>query len=88
MRTAIGQLAKEHLKENRPKMFQALKENGGLEAYLQSLQQAASQELDDLLMKGLQHHEAMEIVTSRYVYVPSEDEEAVLGITESPMENP
>lgn len=88
MRTAIGTLAEEHLKENRPKMYQALKQNGSLEDYLKSLQEKASQELDQHLLNGLQHHEAWDLVTSHYVYVPSEDEEAVLGITESPTENP
>jgi hypothetical protein len=76
----FGWKAKEHLKENRPKMYQQLKESGRLEKYLMSVQKEVSKEIAQRMDNGAQWHEAWEYARQR-IYIPSEDEEPIIGVT-------
>ena len=74
-----GNLAKEHWKRLRPRMYRELKKSGNLEQALQHAQERSSSEMSDLLEKGFQEHEAWELVAPRYVALPSEKDEPVLA---------
>ena len=78
---AYADMANDHWKEHRPKMYRALKKSGKLISALKEAQKRTSDEMCDLIQKGLQEHEAWEIVGPRYVLLPSEDDVPHLGET-------
>ena len=80
--TGYALLANNHWKEHRPKMYQALKKSHKLIPALKEAEKRTSDEMYDLIvMKGLQEHEAWEIVKENYVLLPSEDDMPHLGET-------
>ena len=83
---SLGWKIHDHLKEHRPKMFQRLKAEGHLEAYLKQMQDRASDQLVSLEHQGLYPHEAWEIV-SQEVLLPSETDVPRLGETMKPYQD-
>ena len=75
---SLGWKIHDHLKEHRPKMFQRLKAEGHLEAYLKKMQDRASDQLVSLEHQGLYPHEAWEIVKDQ-VLLPTEEDAPTLG---------
>ena len=80
---SLGWKIHDHLKEHRPKMFQRLKAEGHLEAYLKKMQDSASDQLTSLEQAGLYPHEAWEIVKDQ-VLLPTEVDVPTLGGTIKP----
>ncbi|UCH23041.1 MAG: TnpV protein [Deltaproteobacteria bacterium] len=78
----FGIQARDHLKENRPKLYRHLKRKGQLEKYCLDVQNRVEDQIERLMKKGLQYHEAW-LIASEVIYVPSEDEQPILGVTEN-----
>ncbi len=79
---AYADMANDHWKEHRPKMYQALKKSHELIPALKAAQKRTSDEMCDLIQKGFQEHEAWEIVKENYVLLPSEYDMPHLGESE------
>jgi tRNA A58 N-methylase Trm61 len=75
---SLGWQIHDHLKEFRPKMFQALKAQGKLKQTVEAMQNQASATMASLEAQGLYHHEAWEIVKDD-VLLPSEEDVPNLG---------
>jgi hypothetical protein len=81
--TSLGWTIHDHLKEHRPKMFNALKVEGRLNATVLRIQTDAHAKMDSLEKGGLYPHEAWEIVKDD-VLLPSEEDVPLLGETRRP----
>lgn len=81
--TGLGWQIHDHLKEHRPKMFQALKSQGNLKQTVERMQNQAKERLINLEESGLAHDQAWEIVKDD-VLLPSEEDVPNLGETRQP----
>lgn len=89
---SLGWKIHDHLKEQRPKMFQGSKSCGQLNKYLLDRQTEISDRLTFLGQQGLQPHEAREMLRDE-IYLPSEEgcaasegkSEAVFGLSRRSM---
>lgn len=81
--TGLGWQIHDHLKQYRPKMFQALKQQGNLKQTVEAMQNQASATMASLEEQGLYRHEAWEIVKDD-VLLPSEEDVPNLGETRQP----
>lgn len=75
---SLGWKIHDHLKEYRPKMFQALKVQGKLKQTVEAMQNQANSQMMLLEDGGLLPHEAWEIVKDS-VLLPTEDDVPNLG---------
>jgi hypothetical protein len=75
---SLGWKIHDHLKEHRPKMFQALKEQGRLNQYVLDQQHQANDRLTALEHQGLYPHEAMEMIQDQ-IFPPTEEDVPSLG---------
>lgn len=64
--------AREHWKEHRPKMFKELQASGQLETRLREAAEATSQQMQELMAQGFQHHEAWEATREQFLFPPEE----------------
>ncbi|MEO5631785.1 MAG: hypothetical protein ABIQ24_03680 [Nitrospiraceae bacterium] len=80
---SLGWQIHDHLKEHRPKMFQALKAHGQLKQTVEAMQNQAKQDLINLEESGLSRNQAWEIVKDD-VLLPSEEDVPNLGETRRP----
>ncbi|MEK7764384.1 MAG: hypothetical protein AAB433_22655 [Nitrospirota bacterium] len=80
---SLGWQIHDHLKQYRPKMFQALKAEGRLNQYVLDQQTKADASLTFLEQRGLQPHEAMEMLQDQ-IFPPSEEDVPNLGETMQP----
>lgn len=74
-----GRMAEKHWKEHRPKMYRELQKKGKLNQALKLANDQTSDQMCNLIQKGLQEHEAWEIVGPQYILLPSEDDMPDLG---------
>ena len=65
-------LARNHWKEFRPKMYAALKQNGELESALQEAASKTFSEVSQLEDAGYQADEAFQMVREKYLILPEE----------------
>ena len=77
----FAQIAHDHLKEHRPKLYRQLKREGRLEAFVNGQAEQCGQLLSDLIGQGVAHDAAWE-EASRLLYLPTEADVPRLG--ESP----
>ncbi len=77
--TRWGQMAKEHWRKFRPKMYRDLEQSGKLEEMLFKHQEMAKREAGELARQGLNQIEIEEIVLPQYILLPSEAEMPNLG---------
>ena len=75
---SIGQMARRHWKEHRPKMYKQLQEEGKLHEVLLELEDRVAKQLEELAMKGLNPDQAWEVVRDQ-VLLPSEEDQPELG---------
>lgn len=75
---SLGWKIHDHLKQHRPKMFQALKKEGTLKQYVLDQQQQADDRLTFLEHQGMYPHEAMEMIRDQ-IFPPSEEDAPNLG---------
>lgn len=75
---SLGWKIHDHLKQYRPKMFQALKQEGRLNQYVLDQQESADRTLTSLEHQGLYPHEAMEVIRDQ-IFPPSEGDVQNLG---------
>ena len=80
---SLGWKIHDHLKEHRPKMFQALKVEGRLKQTVEVMQNQANNQMMSLEDGGLKPHEAWEIVKDS-VLLPTEEDVPNLGETIQP----
>lgn len=80
---SLGWTMHDHLKSARPKMFQALQQEGRLNQYLLDQQTSLSEQLTNLEHSGLQPHEAREMLRDQ-IYLPTEEDLPDLGGTRQP----
>lgn len=80
---SLGWKIHDHLKEFRPKQFQALKQEGRLNQYVLDQQKKASDSLTFLEHQGLYPHEAMEMMRDQ-IFPPSEEDVPALGESPKP----
>jgi hypothetical protein len=81
--TGLGWQIHDHLKEHRPKMFQALKQQWNLKQTVERMQNQAKERMINLENAGLYHHEAWEIVKDD-VLLPTEEDVPRLGESPQP----
>jgi hypothetical protein len=86
--TALGRIALKHLKEHRPMLFAHIEKQELLNDIVWELQEMAKKTLEGLRKQGVPHTEAWEIATSRYIYLPSEEEQPVLESWRYPFSQP
>ncbi len=79
----FAQIAHDHLKEHRPKMYRELKASGQLEEFLKERAEAAGSLLSDLIGQGAAHDAAWE-EASRELYLPTEEDVPHLGESPQP----
>ena len=79
-----GNLAKSEWKRLRPKMYRALVKSGQLDSALEDAQKNTSDMIIDLVLKGMQVHEAKEVVMPMFVSPMSEDDQPNLGESSEP----
>ena len=75
---SIGQQAKRHWKQHRPKMYKELQEAGALKTTLLELENRVAKQLEDLSLQGLNYDQAWEMVRDQ-VLLPSEEDQPELG---------
>lgn len=80
---SLGWQIHDHLKQYRPTMFRALKDEGRLNQYVLDQQQSANDRLTFLEHQGLYPHEAMEMIRDQ-IFPPSEEDVTNLGETMQP----
>jgi hypothetical protein len=80
--SAYEKLHENHLRENRPKMYQELMESGQLKNYLSDVAERARNLRHNLLQSGLQDLEAQEFV-NEILFPPSEKDQPVIGQDDS-----
>ena len=80
---SLGWKIHDHLKQYRPKMFQALKAEGRLNQYVLEQQTKANDSLTSLEHQGMYPHEAMEILRDQ-IFPPNEEDVPNLGETIQP----
>ena len=77
--------AAEHWKEFRPRLHQQLQQSGRLEEAAKKAVQLTQDELGQLVEKGANYQEAWELVREKYLFLPSEEDQPELGVSqESP----
>jgi hypothetical protein len=81
----FAQIAHDHLKEHRPKLFRQLKQEGRLRAFVEGQAEQYSQLLFDLIVQGAAHDAAHE-EASRLLYLPTEEDVPRLGEDPKPYE--
>ena len=74
-----GILANDHWREHRPRLYSELQRSGTLTKVLAETNEAASDMIIRLIHKGLYEHEAFEIVSRQYIFLPDEDDMPNLG---------
>ena len=79
-----GNLAKSEWKRLRPKMYRELVKSGQLDSALKAAQEQTSNMIADLILKGMQVHEAKEVVLPMFVSPMSEDDQPDLGESSEP----
>ena len=75
---SIGQMARRHWKQHRPKMYKQLQEEGRLNEVLLELENRVAKQLEDLSLQGLNYDQAWEMVRDQ-VLLPSEEDQPELG---------
>ena len=75
---SLGWKIHDHLKQYRPKMFQALKDQGNLNQYVLDQQTSENDRLTTLEHQGMQPYEAMELLRDQ-IFPPSEEDVPNLG---------
>ena len=75
---SIGQEARRHWKQHRPKMYKELQEVGTLKTTLLELENRVAKQLEDLAHQGLNYDQAWEMVRDQ-VLLPSEEDQPELG---------
>jgi hypothetical protein len=75
---SLGWKIHDHLKQHRPKMFQALKQEGRLNQYVYDQQNQANDRLTAMENQGLFQHEAMELIRD-LIFPPTEEDVPTLG---------
>lgn len=80
---SLGWKIHDHLKQFRPKMFRALKQQGNLNQYVLNQQKRADDGLTFLEHQGLYPHEAMEMLRDQ-IFPPSEEDVPNLGESMKP----
>lgn len=80
---SLGWQIHDHLKQYRPKMFRALKDEGRLNRYVLDQQTQADARLTFLEQQGMYPHEAMEMIRDQ-IFPPSEEDVPNLGETMQP----
>jgi CheY-like chemotaxis protein len=77
----LGLVAKSHWKKHRPKMVAHLEAGGLLDRALEETQERAKDALTDLVtQRGIPHDQAWEMVTSKLIFLPSEEEMKTLPV--------
>lgn len=66
--------AREHWKENRPKLYQSLKKQGTLDPMLKQAAEQTYQQVIELEEAGYQPDEAFQMVRETYLFPPGEPE--------------
>ena len=79
----LGWKIHNHLKQHRPKMFRAFKEDGTLNQYILNQQNSANERPSFLEDQGYQSHEAMELIRDQ-IFPPSEEDVPNLGESPKP----
>ncbi len=74
-----GQMLRENLRENRPKMFLGLRRAGTLHQYLVDQERMAAAEIHQYVLQGATVAEAEEVVLPQYILLPSEKDQPELG---------
>lgn len=68
--------AVEHWKRNLPSLYHSLQESGELQSRAQKAADQTNDDLELLVSQGVPWHNAWDEVKNRYVFLPSEQEEA------------
>jgi CheY-like chemotaxis protein len=77
----LGLMARSHWKKQRPKMVAHLEAKGLLDRALEETQERAKDALADLVtQRGIPHDQAWEMVTSKLIFLPSEEEMKTLPV--------
>lgn len=70
----FGLMALDHWKEFLPKRYQALKEEGTLILEAWTAQELTKDLMVDVMRKGMQHHEALEVALPEWILLPPESD--------------
>ena len=71
--SSLGWKIHDHLKANRPRLFQHLQTNGQLHQFVKQLEQQANDQLDSLESSGLSPQESWTIAMERILPPTEED---------------
>ncbi len=75
----FGQILLDNLKSERPKMYAELVQTRKLRGFLLSRQNQAKRAMDAMYESGKTWDEAFEVVNEKFLSLPSEQEQPVLG---------
>jgi hypothetical protein len=71
---SLGIQIREHWKKYRPQMYAELEKAGDLAESVYAAQERTSDLMNSLLDKGLPRHQAWELASEEWAFLPSEDD--------------
>jgi hypothetical protein len=75
----FAQIAHDHLREHRPRMYRELKKEGRLREFVEGQAEQYGQMVADLVGQGVAHDAAHEEAALLYLYLPTEEDVPRLG---------